>query len=295
MEHETVLIRALNIARKSRIMLWIVAAWDDDLPAAGTLTTWRGLHMGELLDGLHRLQALELKLAVFRRAHDAKARQVELNRRRLRQVEEQIAALHKNIRELQIATDQQALEAASREDSISKHRQALTKAKTNKEYAAILTAMNTEKADNMKIENEVLKKMEALQELKEQEKALGEQRDKILEDVKRAEESLKVTEDESHEERSRLEAQRDEEADRIEPTALAAFQRVAQKNDGEAMAVVEKLHPKRDEYLCGGCNMNISLEKVNSLQVRDEIQLCDVCGRILYLSSQSTGMQKARA
>ena len=53
------------------------------------------------------------------------------------------------------------------------------------------------------------------------------------------------------------------------------------------MAAVSRLRPKRDDYTCEGCNMGVTLEIVNSLQTRDEIQLCGVCRRILYLETSA--------
>lgn len=251
--------------------------------------------MGELLEELHRLQDLELKLAAIRQARNAKVRQVDIGRRKLRQVEEQLAAQQIAVRDLQIIIDSLSLDVASREESILKHREALTKARTNKEYAAILTAMNTEKADNMKIEAEALQKMEDIQALKDQQAELESQRGKLLDGVARAEGALKAADEESSGKRIALEAQRDEHADCIDATAMASFRRVAEKHDGEALASVERLHPKRHEFVCSGCNMQVSLEIVNVLQGRNQIQLCDVCGRILYLPPQSSPAQKARA
>jgi predicted nucleic acid-binding Zn-ribbon protein len=53
------------------------------------------------------------------------------------------------------------------------------------------------------------------------------------------------------------------------------------------------MHPKRDEYLCSGCNMKVTLEVINALQTRDELQTCKVCGRILYWEAPEK--QRARA
>ncbi len=51
------------------------------------------------------------------------------------------------------------------------------------------------------------------------------------------------------------------------------------------MAQVLKSHPKREEYICDGCNMSIPVEAVNSLMTKDELQQCQICGRILYLEN----------
>ena len=42
------------------------------------------------------------------------------------------------------------------------------------------------------------------------------------------------------------------------------------------------VNPKRDEFICGGCNMAVTLETVNSLRTRDEVVQCNICGRILF-------------
>jgi predicted nucleic acid-binding Zn-ribbon protein len=87
------------------------------------------------------------------------------------------------------------------------------------------------------------------------------------------------------ERRSDLEAQREQVADAIPPATLATFARVAERHDGEALAEIVRLHPKRDDYVCAGCHMKVTLEIVSALQSRDEVQSCDACGRLLYLDA----------
>ena len=89
-------------------------------------------------------------------------------------------------------------------------------------------------------------------------------------------------------EQQELQARRDECAIDVPPTALAIFNRVAEHHDGQALAPVVKLHPKRDEYVCSGCNMKLTLEVINALRSRDEVQECKVCGRILHIETPAT-------
>ncbi len=243
--------------------------------------------MGEILDELQRLQEVEFKLAAMRRTREAKARRVETQSRQVREAEEKLRESQLTGRERQAKLDALALDVAAREESINKHRRALSKARTNKEYAAILAAMNTEKADNTKIENDMLRLMEDIQTLNDKRAEIESERTRNLEDTRAAERLLQRFDEESRQECAELQASRDCYSEKIAPTALMTFNRVAGRHDGEAMAFVEKLHPKRDEYLCGGCNMNVALEVVNSLQTRDEIQLCGACGRILHLETST--------
>lgn len=238
--------------------------------------------MGSTLSELRRLQEVELQLAAVRRNRDGKARRVEVHKNRVRQIEARIEENRKATRAQQLKIDELTLDVASREDSVDKHRQALNKAKTNKEYAAILTAMNTEKADSSKVETAVLQFMEEMNKIKAEAVALEADREKALAEVAAAEQLLQAFDAQSKAELDRLTAQRSQISAGIEPQAMVTFDRTAQRHDGEAMAPVIKLRAKGDEWACGGCNLKITLEMVNALATRDEVRLCGACGRILY-------------
>lgn len=182
--------------------------------------------------------------------------------------------------------DSQSLDAAAREESISKHRQALNKAKTNKEYAAILEAMNTEKADNTKVEDATLKLMEELAKVKAEGELIEAEKAKVVEQVRRADQAVKSYLEECNGELQRLRSERETLAAAMNVQTVETFNRVAARHDGEALATVAKPRPKRDEYICGGCNITVTLEVVNALQTKEDLQTCKVCGRILYLDSQ---------
>ena len=249
--------------------------------------------MGNMLEALYRLQDVELKLAEWRRAREIKTRRVDLHSRHVKKAEERVEQCQISVRERQVRLDALQLDVAAREEVINTHRQALNKAKTNKEYAAILTAMNTEKADSAKLETEILLLMEALQGLQSQAETIEAEKAKTLQDAARAEKLLSAYDAETKEDRDRLEADRERCSEGLPPTTLATFNRVAVHHDGEAMAPVTKTHPKRDEWACSGCNMNIALEVVNTLKIRDDLQVCKVCGRILCLEPPSAERSRA--
>ncbi len=250
--------------------------------------------MGALLEQLRRLQNVELQLAAIRRGRESKTRHIDVARRQLRQIDEKVQQNHAKAREVQMRIDALSLDVAAQEESINRHRQALNKAKTNKEYAAILTAMNTEKADSSKTESAVLQHMEELARVKGEGSTVEAEKAKVLEHLASAEAGLKAFDDQSAVELKRLESERSEISAKIHLQAVEIFNRVAQRHDGEALAAVTKPRPKRDEYSCGGCNMKVTLEVVNGLQTRDEIQTCKVCGRILYLDLPAA-VKSARA
>lgn len=241
--------------------------------------------MGQTLEALHRLQTVEKQLAEIRNDREGKVRRVEFQKRQAEKVEERLQQSLTAARQAQMRLDALQLDIAAREDSVAHHRLALNKAKTNKEYAAVLSAMNTEKADNAKLEAEVLQLMQEQQDRSDEAKRIQDERAKAEQDVARAQAALDEYDNKTRARLDPLSAQRAECAKHIEPTTLATFNRVAQHHDGEAMVPIVKSHPRRSEYMCGGCNITITLEMLNSLQSRDEIQTCTACGRILYVET----------
>ena len=236
-----------------------------------------------LIDALHQLQAVENKLRQIRDQLDRKSRAVKAQTVRLTTIEDELADKHEEVKRRQVATAQIELQFKSRQVSIDKHRQQLNSAKSNKEYSAILTQLNTERADNSKLEDSVLQEMTAIDQVNasrdQMKQELDVQRGKLVEM-----ENIHQQERQRLEEQiAKLEDQRQEAASVVPPTALAVFERVAHSHEGQAMAQVLKSHPKREEYLCNGCNMSIPVEVVNSLMTRDDLQQCQICGRVLYL------------
>ncbi len=239
--------------------------------------------MSSLLESLQQLQEVETQLASIRRRREVRQKRVEGLQRQVLGAQRRADAHLQAIREKQVRQDALSLEVTSREEAIASQREALGKAKTNKSYAEILTAINTTKADTSKIESSVLQLMEEIQALQQDGKAFDEEQAELGTKVEAAEAKLREFDEEHRRDKKRLEGLREQHAADVPPSALNSFNRVAAHHDGEALAAVIRLHPKRHEYACGGCNMTLTLEIVNALHKPDEMQYCSSCGRVLYL------------
>ena len=247
--------------------------------------------MGATLDALQRLQEIEVQLAEVQGRIDRKHRAVQRQEERIAQIDADIHSRQDTLRREQMDSDRLELDMKSRDAAIGKLRQALNEAKTNKEYSAILTQLNTDKADNGKIEERVIAMMT---ELDAKRKAIEEIRAAREKEVARRDELLaeaKAIEDQSRDRLNDLRGQRAAAATAVPEKALDLFTRVAAKNDGQALARVIRTHPKRAEYACDGCNMAITIEQVNAVMSRDEAVLCNSCRRILYMPSASASMR----
>jgi len=244
--------------------------------------------MGNRLEALLRLQAIERQLAEVRQRLRIRKSGVVSQQRRLEQLQAEFEALHEKAMSRRRNGDMLDLGLKEKEEHVSRLRTALNSTKTNKEYAAILTQINTLKADSAKVEEEALKVMQEADEIAAEAQA-------VQEKIAQARKHLEEIEHISQEEITRLNgmmeelnAKRREAAKDVSPDDLAMFNRIAETYDGQAMAAIE-IHGKKPpyDYICGGCFMALNAEHANALRTRDEIRTCDNCGRILYLASET--------
>ena len=238
--------------------------------------------MSTTLDALLALQDIERQMIQIRDDADAMRRAIRVQQRALQKHEELVAAKRHAIIASQMEIDQIDLSVKSNEEALAKHREALNRAKTNKEYAAILTMINTEKADNSKRETRQLQLMNDQDALRAESEKCAAERDALLKRATAAERALQEYLDRIKSENDRLLIERRNLAERIDGTALAAFERVAERHGGEAMADIIVVNAKRDEHACGGCNLSLTLQQVIAAKTSAELQLCSSCGRILY-------------
>lgn len=245
--------------------------------------------MGLTLDALHRLQDVERELVRLRSEKAEKERAITVSLRLLKQLDDQIDAKKAEIQQHQLKARHLEAEIKQREEQVAKLRQQLNTTRTTREYAAILTEINTEKADSGKIEEQALAAMQAVDQSKAETEQLAGQRDAIVQRVEKAKAALQQFTEITRNQLQDLESRKQEFAESIPGKLLSQFERVAEYHEGDAMAEVLKPNPKFDEYVCGGCHMSLTMEQVNSLMTRDELQMCNNCQRILYLGKSPEG------
>ncbi|MFA6186158.1 MAG: C4-type zinc ribbon domain-containing protein [Phycisphaerae bacterium] len=238
--------------------------------------------MGPLLNALVKLQSVENNLRAAKAKLARCRRNVILKENQLRALQNTLEAKKEEIQLTRIQVDRLELEVKSTEDTLAKYRAALNSAKSNKEYAAILTELNTTKADSSKVESqtlEMMKNVEADQtQCKQIEEEIEKEKIELGEIRKQTEELAKKFEAEI----AAVELQWQAAAKDVQADAMETFKRVAETYDGEAIAEIEIHDSRSGIYTCGGCFMSLTTETANTLLSRDEIIRCPNCTRILY-------------
>lgn len=243
--------------------------------------------MGPVLHGLVKLQSVENRLRAVKSKLARCRRRVIFQENQLRTLQNELEAKTEEIKLTRVQTDRLELELKGRDEHIAKYRAALNMAKSNKEYSAILTELNTAKADNSKIESQVL---DLMKNIESDEAECGEIQAKIDEQKKKLEEVRKDSEDQAvgfEKEIEEIQVEWDRAAREIPKEVLFIFKRVADNYDGEAIAFAEKQNENSDVWTCGGCFMALTAESINQLMTHDDIIRCGSCTRILVLDENS--------
>lgn len=242
--------------------------------------------MGPVLEGLIRLQRVENRLRAEQSKLARIRRGVQFQENQLSTLQSGLEAKQQEIRMTRLQIERLELELKERDQQISKLRNHLNLARTNKEYSVILTELNTAKADDSKLENQVLELMKNVEadnaECAEIQNQIDEQRAKV-EQIRRDSEAKT---NEYQQEIDSIQAEWNKTAEGIPSEAVKIFQRVAETYDGEAMAAIEHSSATSESYSCGGCFMGLPAEMVNVLTNKDELIRCTNCTRILYLKEE---------
>ena len=236
--------------------------------------------MGPVLNGLMKLQSVENRLRAEKAKLNRCRRSVIIQENLIRNLQNALEAKKEEVQLTKVQFDRLELELKSREESIAKYRTSLNSAKTNKEYAALLTQLNTTKADNSKIETQSL---ELLKDIEADEQECND----ILKQIEEQKQTLEQTRKDSEASAEKfqanidsIQAEWDEIAKTVPPKQLEVFNRVAETYDGQAVTFVDQ---QEGSYSCGGCFMGVPAESVNLLLTKDDLIRCPNCTRILTI------------
>jgi predicted nucleic acid-binding Zn-ribbon protein len=237
--------------------------------------------MGPVLNGLMKLQTVENRLRAEKTKLTRCRRNVIIQENLIRSLQNALEAKKEEVLLTKVQYDRLELGLKSHDETIAKLRASLNNAKTNKEYAAVLTQLNTTKADSSKLETQILELLKVIEtdeaECQDIQKQIEEQKQR-LEQTRKDSESLAAK---YQAEIDTIQAEWDKIAQAISSDPLNIFKRVAETYDGQAVATVEQSDDKSGTYSCGGCFMGVPAESVNVLMTKDEIIRCPNCTRIL--------------
>lgn len=167
-------------------------------------------------------------------------------------------------------------ELAGKEESMKKSQGQMSLLKTNKEYQAKLTEIESYKADMSLIEEDILRIMEEIDVTKKQVDA---EKNSLIDEEKKFNEKKSALNNRVKEIEGQvadLTGKRRVLTDSVEKTILKQYEHILHGKDGLALVKVK-------DNSCLGCHMTVPHQVVNEIKMYDHLITCGICARILYL------------
>ena len=238
-----------------------------------------GVDLKEQLRNLLQLQTVDTEIYNLKAEKEAKPQEIKLLDDAFQAKKQGMADLEKKSLDIQKQKKDKELELASKEEAAKKLQTQLYSLKTNKEYQTMLQQINDAKADGSVIEDQILRSMDQLdqvkaeiekekQALQREEKKFNEEKNKIQNRVKEIDDRI-----------AQLDAQRNQMAPNIDKKIMAQYNRILASRDGLAIVGVK-------DNSCQGCNMFVPPQVINLIKMYERIITCEVCNRMLYTNDE---------
>ncbi|MFQ5863114.1 MAG: zinc ribbon domain-containing protein [Candidatus Brocadiales bacterium] len=230
------------------------------------------------LDGLEllkKLQSIDNKIQELDKQKKTKLKHLEKEKSQLEDTKALLAEKHEESTNFQKEIDSKYLDLKCIEEEIKKFRSQLFQIKNNREYSALLSEIGGKEADKSVMEDKILSMMSELEGISSKEEDLAkevEKQEKELAELQVTVEGELAAIDRDIEATQALWR---ETAQQVNKSSLDQYKRLIEK-DGQAVVEVSG-------EACGGCFMHITPQTLNLLLRRQELILCQNCGKILYL------------
>ena len=243
------------------------------------MTEISGADLKKQINGLIKLQAVDTQIYRLQQEKEAIPLKIKESEEILNKEKEALAQLEKKGLDLQKQRKAKELDLAVKEGEAQKMQGQLYKLKTNKEYSAKLKEIEGVGADVSVLEDAILALLEESDKLKneinkekqsfaEQEKKVNAEKGKL--DLRRKEIDDKL---------SQLDSERKQITQQVNPGILVKYERILVNRNHLAIVAVEN-------DACQGCFMNVPPQVVNLIKMYDNLVICEVCQRILYINEE---------
>ena len=238
--------------------------------------------MREQLELLWELQKIDLGLRSIKEEKDRYPKEMKKLDEKQRAERERIEKEKEKIESLEKARRQKESQLALEQEKIKRAGGRMSEVKTNKEYQALLSEIETIKEANNRMEEEILQVMDEIDELKKdlskREKDAGVSVEKLEGERKKLQEKM------AHDEKvwEKQMERRDVLSKQIESKLVKLYNTLKEKREG--VGVVSVKHET-----CQGCFVNVPPQMFIEVQKNNAIVRCPHCNRILFWEEHRNG------
>ncbi|MBU1888061.1 MAG: hypothetical protein KKB46_02555 [Candidatus Omnitrophica bacterium] len=232
--------------------------------------------VGEQIEFLKALQVLDKEIHLLNKEKDTFPEKIQAIESSLETKKTGIKEADANLKVLQVKLKENEISLQQKEEQVRKLQLQLYQLKTNKEYSTMTQEIEGLKADNSLVEEDIIKLMDGIDDVK---KKIAEEKEIFKKDEEFSQKEKDVISARIKEIDSKimqLTAEREKIAPDIDKRLLASYEKVLKNRDGVAIVRVEG-------GTCGGCHMSLPAQIVSEVKLKDNIITCGSCSRILYL------------
>jgi predicted nucleic acid-binding Zn-ribbon protein len=229
----------------------------------------------EQLKLLWELQKIDLELKGIKEEKDRYPKEIKKLDEKQKIEKERIQREREKVESLEKTRRQKEGHLNTEQEKIKRAEGRMSEVKTNKEYQALLSEIDTIKEANSRIEEEILQVMDEIDELKKdlskREKEMGSTLEKIEGERKKLQEKTAQGEkawSERVERRELLSKQ-------IESKLVKLYNTLKEKRQGVGVVSVKN-------ETCQGCFLNVPPQMFIEVQKNNALVRCPHCNRILY-------------
>lgn len=205
-----------------------------------------------------------------------------------------LSAIEADHKKAKVAVSGQEGEAGSIDARMATLREQMNAARTNKEYSAFLSELDTLKRRKKEIEDgqlEHMGKMEAAEKARTEAVTRRDDRQVIVEQAKR---DRAAKEAEIKDRVDELKAQRAELAKALPADVLRTFEELVHRLGDDAMAAVNVHDRRNHEWTCGACQQMVPVQVLNDIS-QGKFTRCRSCTCFLYTEEDVTSKKPPKA
>ena len=227
-------------------------------------------------DKLRRLRRIIQQIADLNDRISRGPRQVVAGQNAVAQTEEQILSLKNAWKTMRMQSDDQQVQLKQREAKLVDLERKLNECKTNTEFKLLKDQIAAERQANAVLEDEILDKMERLDQLVLDIKETEQLRDRAQQEHEKTAKRVEQESEGLQSELARVTNELQEVEQGFPADFRAEYQRLVRTHGPDALAPV-------DGETCGTCHTTLSSQTMNQLYL-SRIVFCKSCGCVLFLA-----------
>jgi len=227
------------------------------------------------LELLLKLQVIDYDLGELERSKEYLPDMMENLNREIQESDSKYQTTVKDLETARVTQNKLEVDIKAKEEELQKFQQQMMSIKTNKEYDALVSEIDSVKESISTKETELLETIELVTVLEKNIVEYKERMEQVRENNTRQLDILQQKIDSIGDKTSEKKDERKQIAASIPRSTMSVYERVRRGKGGAAVVAVKS-------RACGACYKNLTPKKIQDIRKGDKILTCDNCGRVLF-------------